>query len=230
MMHHPLEGKRELATRCLDLPAMVKLYGKEPLFVFDPHDDSNAPIPGYHDNVLAYWPIYPQFLRDLFTRSFTNGIWDPQNGRVRESEWRAALVRLRDAIFYCSLCGSENFYDGDAIMASGGNPGSCWSCQKNLVLPPRIRIGQKIIMLNHDTQLFPHHVDDDRLYDFSAPVACISQHPSNPDLWGLKNLSKDKWVSTLPDGTARDVEPGRSVSLGVGTRINFGKLEGTIRV
>src|SRR5947209_12827746 len=27
MMHHPLEGKRELAIKCLDLPAMKKLYG-----------------------------------------------------------------------------------------------------------------------------------------------------------------------------------------------------------
>src|SRR5262245_53473833 len=36
MMHHPLEGKKELAIKCLDLPAMKKLYGTEPLFIFDP--------------------------------------------------------------------------------------------------------------------------------------------------------------------------------------------------
>src|SRR5262245_59343233 len=81
IMHHPLEGKKEAAIRCLDLPAMTKLYGTEPVFIFDPNDRSNEPVPGYHDNAIAFWPIYPAFLRDLFIKSFTDGIRDPQNGR-----------------------------------------------------------------------------------------------------------------------------------------------------
>ena len=36
MVHHPLEGKQELAIKCLDLPAMNRLYGTDPLFIFDP--------------------------------------------------------------------------------------------------------------------------------------------------------------------------------------------------
>jgi serine/threonine protein kinase len=42
IMHHPLEGKRELAIKCLDLPAMNKLYGTDPLFIYDPDDDSGS--------------------------------------------------------------------------------------------------------------------------------------------------------------------------------------------
>ena len=90
MNHHPLEGAKEAAIRCFDLPAMTKLYGTEPLFIFDPYDGSNRPMPGFHDNALAFWPIYPEFLHKLFTRAFTDGLRDPANGRVRESEWRAA--------------------------------------------------------------------------------------------------------------------------------------------
>ena len=37
-------------------------------------DDSNRPDPAYHRNAMEYWPIYPQFLRDLFIRSFTEGL------------------------------------------------------------------------------------------------------------------------------------------------------------
>ena len=81
MLHHPLEGRRELTIKCFDLPAMTKLYGTDPLFIFDPCDRSNEPVPGYHDNAIAFWPIYPEFLRALFTRAFTDGIRDPQNGR-----------------------------------------------------------------------------------------------------------------------------------------------------
>jgi hypothetical protein len=229
IVHHPLEGKLESEIRCFDLPAMNRLYGTDPVFIFDPDNDSNRPIPGLHDNALAFWPIYPRFLRDMFTSSFTEGLHDPVHGRVRESEWRAAMVRLRDSIIYCPHCGAENFYDMDAL-AAGGKLEPCWSCGKDVPTPPRIRIDKQIIMLNHDTKLFPHHVDSERLYDFSQPVAEIGRHPNDPNIWGLKNLSGDKWVSTTAEGTVKDVEPGRSVTLGRGIKINFGKSEGEIRV
>ena len=228
MLHHPLEGKKEATIKCLDWPAMTKLYGTEPVFIFDPQDRSNEPVSGLHDNALNFWPLYPQFLRDLFTRAFTDGLREPQHGRVRESEWRGAMARLRDSLIYC-LCGSENFYDGDALKAAGGKPGTCWSCQKELRLPPRIRVGKQITMLNHDTQLFPHHVDEHKRYDFSQPIAAVTRHPNDPSIWGLKNLSTEKWVSTGADGAVRDISPGSSVTLKVGTRVNFGKVEGEIR-
>jgi hypothetical protein len=84
-------------------------------------------------------------------------------------------------------------------------------------------------VLNHDTQLYPHHIDNDKLWDFAAPIAAVTQHPTNPNIWGLKNLGTTKWVSTSAEGAVRDVEPDKSVSLAIGTRINFGKVEGEIR-
>jgi len=231
MMHHPLEGQRELDIKCLDLPAMNKLYGTDPLFIYDPVDTSNRPASGVHDNAIVFWPLYPQSVRDLFTRSFTTGLVDPVNGRVRESEWRSALSRLRDSIFYCGHCGSESFYDVDALRASGGVPGSCWSCGNVLALPPRIRVGDAVVMLNHDTRLYPHHVDDDKLYDFGAAIAEVVRHPKDLSIWGLRNLGTEKWTVTTDAGqTYQDVAPSRSVTLAVGTRINFGKQEGEIRV
>lgn len=229
MVHHPLEGRKESEIKCLDLPAMNKLYGFEPVFIFDPNDDSNRPMPGYHDNALAFWPLYPQFVRDLFVKAFTEGIHDPQ-ARVRESEWRAAMVQLRDAIIYCPHCGVENFYAVERLKASGGHPGTCWSCNGNLVLPPRIRIDDDIVMLNWDTKLFPHHIDPDRMYDFTTPVAELAQHPRDPNIWGLKNLGQEKWVITTGDGDIKDVGPGRSTRLAEGIKVNFGKgIEGEIR-
>lgn len=229
MVHHPLEGARESSIRCLDLPAMTRLYGDDPLFIFDPHDPSNAPVAGRHDNAVAFWPLYPAFLRELFTRAFTDGLRDPLNGRVRESEWRSAMVRLRDSIVYCGACGAESFYDPEALRAAGGQPGHCWACKAALQLPPRIRLGRNVVVLNHDTQLFPHHVDDQRLYDFSRPVAAVSRNPADPSMWGLRNVSDEKWVVVGAAGT-QEVTPGRSVALAVGTRINLGKVEAEIRV
>jgi eukaryotic-like serine/threonine-protein kinase len=230
MVHHPLEGSREAAIKCLDLSARNKLYGTDPLFIFDPADDSNRPVPDYHDNALAYWPIYPQFLRDRFTEAFTKGLHDPQNGRVAESVWRSTMSRLRDSIVYCQDCGAENFYDAEAFKASGGRPNSCWSCSKEICLPGRIRIGKSIVMLNYNTQLFPHHVDSDQLYNFSQPVASVTRRSENSRIWGLQNCSETKWVITTVDGSIREVQPGRAVTLAVGTKVNFGKIEGEIRI
>ena len=193
MVHHPLEGKRESEIRCMDLPAMTRLYGSDPLFVFDPRDESNRPVVGLHDNAISFWPLYPAFLRDLFTRAFTDGLRDPKHGRVRESEWRAAMVQLRDSIVYCQACAAECFYDAAALRDTGSGP-LCWSCGASVHLPARIRVGRSVVMLNHDGALFPHHLDEARRYDFSRPAATVERHPARPDVWGLQNLSAEKWV------------------------------------
>ena len=228
-VHHPLEGKKELDIHCFDLPAMKRLYGTEPIFIFDPSDISNRPVQGEQDNPLIFWDIYPLFLKELFIKAFTEGIRDPQHSRVRESEWRNAMIRLRDSIVYCPHCANENFYDIDALKAPGGKLNPCWSCRQEIRVPPRLRIGKNITMLNHDTRLFPHHIDDQKRYDFSETVAEVTRSPKDQNIWGIKNLTSENWVITTTDGTVKEVESGRSVTLAIGTKINFGKTEGEIR-
>lgn len=230
MVHHPLEGERGLNVPAFDRVTEQRFFGTDPVFIFDPHNDTNRPVPGYHVRVQDYWPLYPQFIRDLFVQAFTTGLRDPYGGRVRASEWRKALANLRDTIIYCAQCSAENFYDLAALKAAGGKPGTCWSCHSDLSLPPRLRVGDAVVMLNYNTRLYPHHVDPDRAYDFSTPIAEVTRHPSNPNIWGLRNLTLEKWVITLDDGTIKDVEPGRSMTMAPGIKINFGKREGEIRV
>ena len=78
--------------------------------------------------------------------------------------------------------------------------------------------------------MFPHHLDSQRLYDLSQPPAAVHRHPQNLNVWGLKNLSPVKSVMTAPDGAIRDIEPGRSVTLAAGVKVNFGNVEGEIRI
>ena len=226
--HHPLEGEKEAQIRALDLPAMTRLYGDDPIFIFDPNDTSNRPHPGYQDNALTLWPIYPRFVQDLFTHTFTDGLRDPHN-RTQESQWSSALIRLRDSIFYCQRCGVENFYDPDALSDPDGNASSCWSCASPHRLPPRMHINLAVVMLNHDTRLYPHHLNAQRPYDFDTPVAEVTQHPRNPQIWGLRNRSAQKWVRQDADGQIHDVEPGWTVTLSSGLRIQFGNREGEVR-
>nr|MDP9337199.1 hypothetical protein [Actinomycetota bacterium] len=184
LVHHPLEGRRALEHACWDDAAMRDLFGEHPLFVFDPVDHSNEPVPDMHDNALVYWRLYPQFIRDLFTESFTAGIVDPEK-RVGESVWRAAMARLRDTIVYCSSCGRQN------IAEDLNHPPVCWRCGATVALPAFLRFGRNLVALNHDTKVFGHHVHRD--YDFTAPLAEVARSPHDESLWGLRNLGPLTW-------------------------------------
>jgi len=222
VLHHPLEGAKEASIRCMDVPAMNQLYGSDPIFIYDPNDVSNRPVPGYQDNAIKIWPILPEFLKAKFTQAFTKGLNDhTANYRVKESEWRVTMLQLRDSIFYCAHCGAENFYDD-------GKQNNCWKCKEQLQIPVRLHVGHNDIMLNFNTKLYPHHVNKDKPNDFSEPVAEMVQHPSKPNIWGLKNIGNEKWVCTYTSGEVNDVEPGRSVSIVNGMRISFGNQNGEI--
>jgi DNA-binding helix-hairpin-helix protein with protein kinase domain len=227
-MAHPLEGQREAAIGCLDAAAQQRLYGTEPVYIADPKDKSNRPVTGRHDNFFAFWPIYPSFVKRLFTRAFTDGLRDPA-ARVTESEWRAGMAQLRDFIIYCTACGVENFYEPTPSKAGPQTP-ICWACKRPVVLPMQLHVGKLVVMLNHDTRLYPHHLDEQRRYDFTSPVAEVTRHPAKPDVWGLKNLSVSKWVSTNAASQANAVAPGQTVAIAPGTRISFGKVEGEVRL
>lgn len=229
-LHHPLEGEKEVRIKCFDLPAMKKLYGSEPLFIFDPDDPSNRPVPGFHDNASIFWALYPRFFKDLFTSAFTAGLDDPLNGRVRETQWRSAMLRLRDCIIYCPTCSVENFYDYEKGAESSAYKVYCWSCRGEVTLPPLLKVNQHIVALNYDTRIFAHHVDPSAAFNFRRPVAAVTRHPSKAGIWGLKNISGDKWRFTAANGTAREVYPQKSVTLAVDARINFGKSEGIIKL
>jgi serine/threonine protein kinase len=235
MRNHPLEGALEHEVKFCDEDFATKLqdlYGVHPVFIFDPDDDSNRPVPGWHKNAIALWPLYPAFLREMFTRAFTSGLRDPWS-RVRESEWRAGMVRLRDLLTYCTNCGAENFFDPDVRHSDGAGP-VCWRCSVPMAAPPRIRLNggatAKVVVLNKDTHLYPHHLGAIGNYDFSSPLARVVEHPRRPGVYGLKNVSGHTWDVTASTGASVEVPLGSTLSLSAGTRINFGRVQGQIMV
>jgi serine/threonine protein kinase len=227
-LHHPLEGKRA-EEMPVDQSSMTLLYGMNPIFIFDPNNQTNTPDPRYQKNPIDIWPIYPQFIKELFIRAFTKGLKDPQNGRVTEAEWKSAFLKLRDSIIYCQKCGAENFYDLEAIKNCGNQLPKCWHCKTDIPLPPRIKIGDLIIMLTHNTKLFPYHIEP-RSYDLKGAIAEINIHPTNPNIWGLKNLSDRNWLVTKIDNSKIELPPGKNLPLSNGCIINFGKSEGEIKL
>jgi serine/threonine protein kinase len=228
MVHHPLEGRREREIACLDLPAMKKLYGTDALFIFDPKHGANRPVAGVHNNATLFWNLYPGYVRDIFTRAFTEGLRDP-GARVRESEWRTVFTRMRDQIYYCHNCGAEIFLTDDGDSPDPLPQQTCWFCHQAPAPPMRLLLGRHSMVLNQDTLIFAHHLDANRRNDYSEIMAEMVPHPSRPDIWGLKNTSGQTWVTVPPSGAPTvEVPTGRSVSLIPGLRIRFATAEGTI--
>ena len=61
-------------------------------------------------------------------------------------------------------------------------------------------------------------------------VAEVREHPDDPSLLVLRNLSNNIWQAVLPDGAVRTIEPAGTVRLIAGTRIVFGTQAGVILV
>lgn len=217
MVHHPLQGRRELDYACFGPEAEQDLFVTNPVFVFDPLDTSNEPDPAAHQAVLQYWPLYPSYVHREFTRAFTVGLTNPA-ARVREGVWRSRMSRLLDGVVLCG-CGKENFTED-------GVPGTCWSCGEEIPAPPTVEIGDRVVVLNHDSAVTRHHLLRD--YDYDTVVGRVAVHPSRPGVWGLQNCSTGPWQVLVPGGTQRTVEPGQSVGLVDGTRIDFGGTTGVL--
>jgi len=221
MMHHPLLGAKEDAIRCFDYNAQVKLYGMEPVFIFDPVDKSNKALKGVHDNAIIFWSLYPEYFKKLFVKAFTDGMTNP-NRRVQEVEWQRAFIQMLNNIMVCPECGAENFYNEvkEKQMVSH----VCWGCDKTLSVPVSICIGKNKVLLNSDTKIMEHHLKDN--YNMSKVVATVVQNPKNPNIWGLRNETNDVWVYVRPDNTQTTLPGGRSATIAKGCKIKFGQVEG----
>jgi serine/threonine protein kinase len=224
MLNHPLEGKLESEIKCMDIHAMNQLYGTKPVFIYDPDDRSNRPVKGYQDNAIIYWDIYPQSVRDLFTQSFTVGLRQP-NRRVTEKEWLVASANLMSGIIACQGCGAEVFFDEWKENIKTAH--ICWNCGKTVRVPLSIIIGKSRVLLTSQAKLYAHHIYGD--YDLSMVVGSVIRNPNNPNLWGIKNESKENWTYIKADGLQTVVPPGKAVTIARDAKIDFGKLAGEFR-
>ena len=221
MLNHPLEGKREAKIKCMDIHAMNQLYGTDPLFIFDPDNKDNRPLVGYQDNALVFWDLYPGQLRELFTASFTVGLREP-NRRVTETKWLETFANMMSGIITCPHCGAEVFYDSK--KEADGAAHTCWSCQKPVAVPVKLVIGRSTVLLAAGTKLYKHHTDGG--HDMETVVGEVVQNPKAPDVWGIRNLSKENWTYIKADGTQIPIEEGRSATIARNVKIDFGQLKG----
>lgn len=224
MLNHPLEGRLEAEIKCMDIHAMNKLYGTNPVFIFDPDNKTNRPVRGYQDNAIIYWDLYPENLKALFTQAFTVGIASP-NRRVTENKWLETFANLMSGLITCPNCGAEVFYDEAKEQMSVAH--MCWGCQGTVAVPAKVIIGKNKVLLLADTKLYAHHVYNNN--DMDTVVGSVVQNPKNPNLWGIRNEDKVNWTYEKADGTQIPVAQGRSAAIAAGAKIHFGQCTGEFK-
>ena len=200
--HHPLRGQQELAIRCLDEPARRKLYGEDPVFIFDPQDLRNRPDPIEHAAAHITWPLYSLRLQALFLQTFGPGMHHPSQ-RALTGQWMEALASVLDQRQLCPACGSEHF----------GAQHTCWSCQQPLATGAILRTSQGAVMATAGNALHAHHFDGLEAPRLDQPIARVVCHPSDPNLLGLRNLGAQPWRATSAGGQPHEVAPGKTCNL-----------------
>ena len=217
MNNHPLEGKRSYPP-CMTETLERKIYGEEPLFIFD-KDDSNAPVPGINNNAIKRWPLYPSYVREKFTESFSQeAIKDPSK-RIIEKDWLKMFIRLRSEIYKCKNCGEIFFTDPV-------DETPCPFCQNVQKHDMHIVLPKMNIALHERTKLYDFHIDTDS-DDFRTLSAEVVPNETT-GAWELKNKSKKTWLVINNNGKQLSKSAGKTVPLEAGTQIIFGNTKGEI--
>lgn len=227
MLHlqHPLQGQKEYDVVITDYESEMELYGKNPIFIYDPIDATNRPVKGKKDMADAYWPHYPERIREKFMEAFTKGLHDP-HARIRETIWIKELSYLKAQLYYCYECGKQVFYSKTQVKEKN----ICPNCSKEIkVMPPRLKIGERVLLLPHDGKLYANQIFEDRLIDHDDLIAQVEVHPVHSNVWGLRNLSSEVWRYLKKDGTLKEVYKGDVVPIVHDQEIIFGNTTGTIR-
>jgi len=224
-LNHPLEGQLVNDVDLLDDEQEKRLFGREPLFIYDKDDNRNAPVRAVHSNVIRYWQIYPSLIREQFMKAFSKeamarvkGITPP---RLTDDEWRTTFIQLRDMLITCP-CGAETF------VPPGEEFSKCISCGIKIPRPSVLTRGRYNVTLFPGKKLYLCHVDKNS-DDYETVCGQIIRNPKNEQLWGLKNLSDRTWTVTATDDTNKTIAKDEVAVIVKMKSIDFGTSTAIIK-
>ena len=217
---HPLEGEHWVVP-CLTPEIEKRLYGNDALFIFDPHDPSNRPVRGVHNNVLKRWDFLPQYMKDAFLEAFSREAITNPNKRVRELNWLKALVRFQSDIVRCSTCGNE-------IFITNASSTVCDRCNEMYEVKNTLKLYEYSVTAAKNTRIYKCQLGVCNADEALTPVGLVVAKPDNPQVLGFRTLSKTIMIGTTPSGKVNQVQPGEVIPLKAGISIQV--FDGTIEI
>ncbi len=208
---HPLEGKYTIQFPLTDQIG-AKLFGENPVFIYDPENDINRPDETAHPNVIKRWNMFPPDLNITFIRAFTSGMKDI-NGRITEAQWIETLVKVRSMLIKDDN-GNEQFVNA----------------YKPSELPPYCRVlkTENTAAALSDGSYIYLCQSDQMSADYNTVTGVVKSSKDNKNILGLANVTEQNWTVTLPNRNPIVVKPKTYAPLIPGTIINFGNTTATI--
>ena len=210
-INHPLEGKNSID--CITNESIIEYYGRNPIFVFDPNNKNNRPIPGADINLKKFWPIYPEYIRELFIKAFSNEAMHDGSKRVLEQEWLKKFLKLKAGIIRCPYCNEETF-----IEKEGNN--KCVQCNKDIPIPAMLEFSDISIPLYPTSKVLYGNIDYNR-NDAKEKIAEVVISKKDNKSIGIINRSNLYFKVNLPNGLQKPIEPGGGVPVKKGLIIDF---------
>jgi len=218
MNNHPLEGKRSYPP-CMTEKLERKIYGEQPLFIFDKDDDSNAPVPGINNNAIQRWSLYPSYVQDKFMEAFSQDALKDPSKRIIEKDWLKLFLRLRSEIFKCRNCG-EIFF-ADPLTST-----PCPSCGTEQRFEHHIKLSKINIAIHERTKLYDCYINTEN-DDFNTLCADMLLNETTAS-WELKNRSKKTWLVIDKNGKQLSKSAGKTFAPEEGMKIVFGNTIGEV--
>ena len=222
---HPLEGAGATPP-CMTPSIEKKIYGSNPVFIFDPTNASNRPIRGVHVNPIRMWPQLPDYLRNAFERAFSKDsmTYIPETksyaaARIIEREWLVILTQFRNSIVPCS-CKNEEFVSNGNFV--------CSSCGKRLPIVSSIKTLRHTIPVYPGVNLMRIEIENGSDDQAITPIAEVLEAPgkkNDPFAFGVKNVSKDIWRCTTSTGQQRNLHPGEVMPAKPGIKVAIDKSQ-----
>ncbi len=211
-INHPLEG-RYSTPPCMTKEYERKYYGTDPIFIYDPTDSQNRPVPGTDFNLKRLWPLYPDYIHDLFIRAFSQDVLKRRSPRVLEREWLNAFFRLRAETGPCPGCGEEMFY-------TPGKESTCFECGTKVPGTAVLELPSFTLPVFKGQKVYLWQADSSR-EDTVSVLGEIIANPKKPDMLGLVNESQHSFTVHVPEGVSCPLLPGQVVPIQEGYRVDF---------
>ncbi len=194
---HPFEGKYSTPP-CMTPEYERKFFGEDPVFLFDPDDNRNAPVDYLNQAAMLLWPLVPSYIQNLFIRTFNkDGIKNPENRPV-DLEWLEAFITLKGSCVPCPQCGKPNILEV-------GKKVQCYNCQREISSPIIVKTPNITLPIAPGTYI-PEYVIDSSIDKIGSDLGAIIKSNKTGKI-GFGNLTERTLSAQYPDGSTQEVAP-----------------------
>jgi RsiW-degrading membrane proteinase PrsW (M82 family) len=191
----------------------------------------------------------------LISSAVVHGLWDAIPGSMTLLEMVIAVISyavLAAAILKARELSPQRAFlqpsiiFGDAVLAPAASfiPAAPVAAVANPIPPSEapkpvvvetggsgssnLKIGNRRLTIVPGLRLLAHQIPGLKPQGEEDIVAEIVRNPEDPAVLGLKNLSTSAWEVVTSQGNRREIQPGQTVKLSTGTKIDFGSTDGEV--